>query len=46
MKNTVLLFKNVKGRDHLVDVGVDVRIILKLIWRKEVEYGLYLSASG
>jgi hypothetical protein len=30
-----ILFKNLKGRDHLEDLGVDRRVILKWILRKE-----------
>jgi hypothetical protein len=34
--------KNLRERDHLVDPGVDGRIILRRIFRKwDVGYGLY-----
>jgi hypothetical protein len=35
MRNTYTVFaRNMKGRDNLEDLGVDVRIILKFILRK------------
>jgi hypothetical protein len=44
---TKFLLGSLKGRDHLQDLGVDGRIILKWIYvSKDVGYGLDLSGSS
>jgi hypothetical protein len=37
---------NLKGRDHLEDLGIDWKIILKLILNRMEEHGLASSGSG
>jgi hypothetical protein len=52
MRNTKLLFENLKGRDNLEDLGIDGRILLEWIlgkWNRKVLVGfiwMRLRTSG